>query len=134
VVVLNPANDAAVQLATRQLDDSLDYPVQEFRASLETTMRQLSVMASWHVQGSFDYRLLDYNPGFSLVSINPASRDGYVIVEFHGFHNQATSTRMHIEISRKQSDHWYSYWTNQFTRIWEASSPSDALYTDLLVP
>ena len=32
---------------------------------------------------------------------------------------------MHIELSRKQSDYWYTYWTNQFSRIWEASSPGE---------
>jgi hypothetical protein len=90
VVVLDVANESAVQLATRQLDDSLDYPVQDFRASLQATMRQLRIMASWHLRGSFDYRRLDYNPGFSLVSIDPATSDGHVIVEFHGFHNEAT--------------------------------------------
>lgn len=122
VVILDPANESAVHLATRQLDDSLDYPVQDFHASLQATERQLATMASWHIQGSFDYRFLDYNPGFSLVCINPASRDGEVIVEFHGFHNEATSSRMHIELSRKQSDYWYTYWTSQFSRIWQASS------------
>jgi hypothetical protein len=59
VVVLDPANESAVQLATRQLDDSLDYPVQDFQASLQATIRQLGIMASWHLRGSFDYRLLD---------------------------------------------------------------------------
>ena len=74
VAVLDPANESAVQLATRQLDDSLDYPVQDFRTSLQATTRQLATMASWHIRGSFDYRLLDYNPGFSLVCIDPTSR------------------------------------------------------------
>jgi hypothetical protein len=123
VVVLDPTNESAVQLAARQLDDSLDYPVQDFRPSLQTTIRQLRVMASWNLRGNFSYRLLDNNPGFSLVAINPTARDGHVIVEFHGFHNESTSSRMHIEISRQQSDHWYAYWTNQFSRIWEASLP-----------
>jgi hypothetical protein len=124
VVVLNPANEAAIQLATRQLDDSLDYPVQDFRDSLQATLRQLRAMVSWQVRGSFGYRLLDYNPGFSLVAIDPNTRNGQVIVEFHGFHNEATSSRMHIEIARKQSDHWYVYWTNQFNRIWDAAAPA----------
>jgi hypothetical protein len=122
IVILDPANEPAVQLATRQLDDSLDYPMQDFRASLEATEHRLATMKSWQIQGRFDYRLLDYNPGFSLVCINPTSHDGEVIVEFHGFHNEATTSRMHIELARKQSDIWYTYWTNQFSRIWEASS------------
>ncbi len=126
VVVLDPAQAVAVQLATRQLDDSLDYPVQDFTESLQTIMGLLRAMAAWQVNGSFEYRLLDYNPGFSLVAIDPSSRSGRIIVEFHGFHNEATSSRMHIEISRGQSDHWYSYWIDQFDRIWEATSlPTD---------
>ena len=122
VVVLDPANEAAVQLATRQLDDSLDYPVQDFRDSLQAITGQLRTMASWQVRGSFGYRLLDYNPGFSLVAIDPTDRHGQIIVEFHGFHNEATSSRMHIEISRKASDHWYAYWMDQFNRIWDTAS------------
>jgi hypothetical protein len=123
VVILDPKNEAVVRLATRQLDDSLDYPIQDFRASLQATMRQLGIMASWTLKGSFDYRNLDYNPGFSLVSIDPTSHKGHVIVEFHGFHNEATSSRMHIELSRQQSEHWYTYWADQFNRIWDASLP-----------
>jgi hypothetical protein len=130
VVVLDPANESAVQLATRQLDYSLDYPVQDFRTSLQATTRQLATMASWHIRGSFDYRFLDYNPGFSLICIDPTSHNGRVIVEFHSFHNEATSSRMHIELSRQQSDYWYTYWTNQFSRIWEASSPGEEHTSD----
>jgi hypothetical protein len=86
-------------------------------------MRQLGIMASWNLKGSFDYRILDYNPEFSFVSIDPASRKGNVIVEFHGFHNEATSSRMNIQKSRQQSKHWYTYWSDQFGRIWDASLP-----------
>jgi len=123
VVVLDPANNAAVQLATRQLDDSLDYPIQDFSTSLDTTVRLLGAVAAWRTSGSFEYRLLDYSPGFSLVAIDPSARNGRIIVEFHGFHNEATSSRMHIEIARNQSDRWYTYWTEQFNRIWETASP-----------
>ena len=58
-----------------------------------------------------------------MVAIDPSSRGGRVIVEFHAFHNEATSSRMHVELTRKQSDHWYSYWTDQFERIWSAAAP-----------
>ena len=122
VVVLDPANDVAVKLATHQLDDSVDYPVQDFSASLQATTHMLETMTAWQVNGSIKYRLLDYNPGFSLVAIDPNTRNGRLIVEIHGFHNEATSSRMHIELTRQQSDHWYSYWAEQFNRIWEAAS------------
>jgi hypothetical protein len=122
VVVLDPDNASAVDLAVRQLDDSLDYPLQDFRASLQATVHQLRVMSSWEAEGSIGYRFLDYNPGFSLVAIDPAASNGRIVVEFHGFHNKATSSRMHIEVSRQHSERWYSYWMDQFKSIWEAAS------------
>lgn len=124
VVVLDPTKEAAVQITTRQLDDSLDYPTQNFSSSLQATLHLLQAVASWNFMGTFAYRLLGYNPGFSMVAIDPSARNGCVIVEFHGFHNEATSSRMHIEITRRQSEHWYDYWTDQFNRIWHAATVS----------
>ena len=126
VVVLDPLREDAIQLAIRQLDDSLEYPVQQFRPSLETTVRQLEQMSRWPVKGSVQYRFLDYNPGFSLVAINPSRWDGVVIVEFHAFHNEATHSRMHVELRRSDSDRWYSYWLDQFGTIWAAGRPPSA--------
>jgi hypothetical protein len=126
VVVLDPAAETAVQLATRQLDDSLDFPSQLFPSALEATLRQLQRIAIRPARGSFDYRLAAYNPGFSLVAIDPGTRQGVVIVEFHGFHNQVTSARMHIELTRALSEQWYTYWLGQFDRIWRAAQPPRA--------
>jgi hypothetical protein len=122
IVILNPADSQAIELAVRQMDDSLDYPVQDFRDSLTATAGQLHAMSSWKVAGSFDYGFLDYNPGFSLVAVDPGTRHGRIIVEFHGFHNEGTSSRMHIELSRQQSERWYAYWVEQFNAIWKSAS------------
>ncbi len=123
VVVLDPADQTAVRLAVRQLDDSVDYPLQQFPASLSTTLGHLRLMSTWQVHGSFEYRLLDFNPGFSLVAIDPSAKHGTIIVEFHAFHNEATSSRMHLEITRQGSERWYSYWSDQFDHIWRAAVP-----------
>jgi hypothetical protein len=125
VVVLDPSRDAAVDLATRQLDDALTHPTQQFPAALAASLGKLEAMARWPVAGSFQYRMVAYNPGFSLVAIDPGTRGGRVIVEFHAFHNEATSSRMHVEITRKQSDRWYTYWGDQFERIWAAATPPE---------
>jgi hypothetical protein len=125
VVVLDPSRKAAIDLAAGQLDDALTYPTQQFPAALEATIGKLKAMASWTVPGSFQYRLLAYNPGFSLMAIDPSTRGGRLIVEFHAFHNEATSSRMHVEITRKQSDRWYAYWGDQFERIWAAATPPE---------
>ena len=119
VVVLDPAKETTVRQATRQLDDPLDSPPQLFLDSLRGTIGQLERIASaGGIRGSFGYRLLDANPGFSLVAIDPAARDGQVIVEFHGYHSETTASRMHIELNRASDGPWYMYWLDQFDRIW----------------
>jgi hypothetical protein len=123
IVVLDPAQQDAVRLAARQLDDSIDYPVQMLGPSLGLTIERLRLMSAWQVQGSLEYRLLDFSPGFSLVAIDPGERGGTVIVEFHGFHNQATAGRMHMELTPAGSRHWYAYWVDQFDHIWQAARP-----------
>jgi hypothetical protein len=127
VVILDPAAEEGIRVATRQLDGAVDFPVQNLVTSLASTARVLDNMDHWVVDGDFQYRLIDYNPGFSMVAVDPGKRDGRIIVEFHAFHNEATSTRMHFEISRSQSDRWYSYWMEQFDRIWHSAAPPEKL-------
>jgi hypothetical protein len=121
VVVLDPADQTAVRQATRQLDDPLDTPPQLFLASLQATIGQLERIAAQPVRGSFGYKLLDFNPGFSLVAMDPAGRDGRITVEFHGFHSETTTSRMHIELTPASGGPWYAYWLGQFERIWGAA-------------
>lgn len=121
VVVIDPSEDQAVRLAIRQLDYSLDYPMQQFRESLDMTVRQLRMMSDLPVRGNLQYRFIDYNPGFSLVVVDPSGRSGKIIVEFHGFHNESTSARMHFELHRAESENWYRYWLDQFEHIWRAA-------------
>jgi len=125
IVVLDPTRAESLLLASRQLDDSVDYPVQTLEPSLNTTLRQLRLMSRWPISGNIQYRVLGYNPGFSLVAIDPGARHGTIIVEFHGFHNEATTSRMHLELTRHDSHHWYSYWADQFDHIWHASRDVD---------
>jgi hypothetical protein len=129
VVVLDPADQTAVRQTTRQLDDPLDSPPQLFVGSLQATIGQLERIAAQPVRGSFGYKLLDFNPGFSLVAINPAAKDGRITVEFHGFHSETTTSRMHIELTRASGGPWYAYWLDQFERIWrtaqEPGQPAD---------
>ncbi len=119
VVILDPDSTDAVDLAARQLDESLDFPVQPLKPSLEAALHQLRSMAGWQTVGAVDFKLLGYSPGFSLVAINPNAREGLVIVEFHGYHNEATGSRMHIELQRTDSERWFAYWTSQFDHIWQ---------------
>ncbi|WP_035858223.1 hypothetical protein [Cryptosporangium arvum] len=126
VMVLDPANEAAMTLAVRQLDDSITYPLQEFGACHRQVVQRLEAIANtWPKTGTFEYRYLDYNPGFSLVAIDPTGKQGRVIVEFHGFRNEATSSRMHFELGTSDSRRWFLYWTNQFEQMWAAARSPD---------
>lgn len=128
VVVLDPSssNSSNIALAVRQLDDSLDYPVQDFRMALATTVDQLHRMAYWEVVGHFDYGYCGYNPGFSMVAIDPSMKNGKLIVEFHGFKNEATESRMHIALTRHDSEKWFHYWIQQYEAIWNDARSEDS--------
>ncbi|MEU8203568.1 hypothetical protein [Streptosporangium sp. NPDC049046] len=125
IVILDPTEKAAVRQAAKQLDDSVEFPVQRLPAALESTTERLRLMSGWKTAGRFEYRLLSYNPGFSLVLVDPETPGGRVIVEIHGFHNTSISSRMHLELTRGRDERWYTYWVSQFDHMWEAARADD---------
>ncbi|GAA4573715.1 hypothetical protein [Planotetraspora kaengkrachanensis] len=122
VVILDPRETEAVKIASRQLDQSVRYQIQNLPGALESMIDRLGAMSGWQVAGSFGYRLFPYNPGFSLVIIDPETTHGRVIVEIHGFRNQSTFARMHLELTRERNERWYSYWIEQFESLWDAAA------------
>nr|BFE30228.1 hypothetical protein GCM10010200_024790 [Actinomadura rugatobispora] len=121
VVVLDPEHTEAIALATCQLTDSVDFPGQRFPRSLAASLERLRTMGRWSCPGRFAYRLLPYNPGFSLIALDPSSPDGKVIVEFHGARNESSHGRMHITLGPRDGGRWYGYWLGQFEHIWRTS-------------
>lgn len=126
IAVLDPSSEDAIQLASRQLDDATDFPIQNLSDGLSTTAARLRSMAQWSTRGLFEYRYVGYNPGFSLVAIDPHAKHGVIIVEFHGFHNESTRSRMHIQLRRRDSEHWFAYWIDQFESLWDSARMPDA--------
>lgn len=122
VVVLDPAAAESVACAAHWLSESLDFSSRRFAQSLADVIGRLEAMARWSHSGEFGYRLLPHNPGFSLVAIDPGARGGTLIVEFHGVHNESSSVRMHLTLTRSDSAHWYAYWLDQFEHIWRSAS------------
>jgi hypothetical protein len=118
VVVLDPNASETVARTAHRFSDSLDFSSRRFAQSLDAVIGRLEAMARWPHQGEFSYRLLDHNPGFSLVAIDPTKRAGTLIVEFHAVHNESSAARMHLTLTRSISAHWYSYWMDQFEHIW----------------
>jgi hypothetical protein len=123
IAVLDPTATDLVALTARHLDDGLDYGMKRLPEALTETVTLLERIAGWDTVGAFEYRYAPVNPGFSLVAIDPEDRHGVLIVEFHGFHNESTESRMHIELTRALSEHWYAYWLDQFTSLWQTSRP-----------
>lgn len=121
IVLLDPARPEAVALATRQLSDAVDFPGQPFPLSLERSLERLAVMRRWPCRGRLACRLLPYNPGFSLVALDPSSPSGSLIVEFHGAHNRSTPDRMHLTLTPRDGGRWYEYWLGQFEHIWRSA-------------
>ncbi|GAB2947877.1 hypothetical protein ACFMQL_10165 [Nonomuraea fastidiosa] len=123
MVVLDHEESEAVRIATQQLDNGLEYPLQTLADSIVTTRSRMAAMASWPLPGGREFRLFGYNPGFSLVAFNPTRPDGVIIVEIHGVRNSSTSGRMHLELTKKNAPYWYTYWLDQFNAIWNAAKP-----------
>jgi len=123
VAVLDPASPEVVALTARHLDEALDYGMKTLPEALAETVPLLERLAGWDTAGRFEYRFAPVNPGFSLVGIDPEEPHGLLIVEFHGFHNESTESRMHVELTRRASEHWYEYWLDQFRSLWSASHP-----------
>ena len=119
IIVQDPHNAEGIEILTRQLDKGVDFQMQHMSDELTRTIQQLQLMQSWPTPGTVDYRLLDYGPGFSLVAVDPDTKHGRIIVEFHGYRNESTDKRMNIELTRENSDRWYTYWTSQFQFMWD---------------
>lgn len=92
---------------------------------IQASLKVLRGLAASLKTGTLEYGLIDHNPGFSLVVVDPDGADGRLVVEFHGYDTDRIIDRMHLDISRQQSQHWFEYWANQFDVMWQARRASD---------
>jgi hypothetical protein len=113
--------DPAATEGMNHLHYTLDH-TDDLEKSLQMSLDNLGRMKDWG--GRFEHRLLAYSPGFSLVVLDPGRREGKVIVEFFGFQADFITDRMHIEITRQESQHWFEYWVKQYEKMWEAGKPA----------
>ena len=112
-VIVQDDDPAVLSQSAIQLDDNFD---------LETTLRSsLATLEKLAALPGFEYRKLPVNPGFSLVIVNAADSDGFVIFESHGFKDENIADRMHIVISRYESPRWFHYWVERFDAMWKTA-------------
>lgn len=127
VVVLDPGSKA-VSDAKRQIDDHITYQIQELREELRTTLTsRFDRIRSWKLPGKFEARVLDFNPGISMVIIDAFRSSGQAVVEIYGFGQESTNNRMSVEIKADESAVWFDYWTDQYERMWEIAKPLESL-------
>jgi hypothetical protein len=114
-VIVQDRDRSALALVAAQLDDNLD---------LESTLSSsLAILNKLAREPGFAYRRLSAITGFSLVIVNAADPDGYVIFESHGFKDDNITDRMHIVIRKRESPRWFLYWLSRFDAMWEAAKP-----------
>ena len=112
-VIVQDGGVEELRRTAKQLDDTLDL-ASTLHSSLNTLERMRQV-------AGFDYRVLPFNPGFSLVVVNADSANGYVIFESHGFQDSNIADRMHLVIRRTESERWFDYWVGRFEAMWAAA-------------
>jgi len=115
IIIQDIQSEAGMYILAQQIDQTMD-----LKNSMTMSLDLLKRMKGW---GKVELRVLPYSPGFSLVVVDPDARDGRVIVEFFGYRNELITERMHIDITRQQSQHWFEYWAAQFQKMWDEGSP-----------
>jgi hypothetical protein len=113
VLLQDPKADHSMAILHQQLGST-----NVLEHDIEGSLYKLEKMRSW---GSIDYRLLPYNPGFSLLVVDPDGKDGRLIIEFFGYRNEFITDRMHLQIERRTSQFWFEYWAKQFQIMWDAA-------------
>lgn len=118
VMLQDPNEAASMAILRQQLDknNDLDHDIEGALLILERMKRA----------GKLEYRFAPYNPGFSLLIVDPDGKDGRLTVEFFGFHNQLIDSRMHLLIERSTSQYWFEYWDDQYKMMWDAARPPTA--------
>lgn len=118
VLLQNPDSAMGMDVLYKQLDK-----VYDLGNDIKTSLGTLERMTNWKMSGKVEYGLLDYSPGFSLTVIDPDNKNGRLVIEFYGYQNELINERMHIVISRQQSQYWFEYWSKQFEIMWDSRKP-----------
>jgi hypothetical protein len=110
--------DPDEQIVIQNLQNQLDIAARQLTEDIELATTMLERLRLYRApQHSIEYGYLPYSPGFSLIIVDPERSTGRLVVEFFGFHNEFIGSRMHIEISRQESEYWFEYWVDQFREM-----------------
>jgi len=120
----------SVRIVVQSLDPvQLDHIATQVDAGLDlekTLHASYAALRRLAARPGFDYRLLAFSPGISMIVVDPEEPHGFVIVELHGFADDSVNDRMHVRISKAAAPRWFRYWTGRFDAIWLAARPDEA--------
>ena len=120
VLLQNPAETTVIE----NLQNQLDIAAVDLRSDIQVSVEVLRKLKSRHDNAGYNirYGFLTYSPGFSLTIVDAERATGRLVVEFFGFQNEFIGSRMHIEITRQQSEYWFEYWVDQFQEMTKAAT------------
>jgi hypothetical protein len=121
VLMQDPREQGSVNILYKQLDGMHD-----LSRDIENSQDIIRRVKTRLSRGQIDYRFVPYSPGFSLLIVDADGREGRLVVEYYGYENELITERMHIEIHRSQSAHWFEYWEKQYRLMWDSARPPEA--------
>lgn len=119
IVLLQDPHETAV---VRNLQRQLDIAAVDLANDIGTSCDILRRLKARRASCPIDYGFVPYSPGFSLTIVDAERASGRLIVEFFGYQNEFIGNRMHVEITRQQSEYWFEYWVEQYRAMLAAAT------------
>ena len=119
VIVVDPYGDAAKRIA----NPSANFPLDALKANTQMTMQNLSWLSALpDNKGSVELRFIEEEPYYNIVAINPNKESGIIFVEIYP-QRWVSGSRPRFELTSRRDAYWFSYFREQFNRLWDDSKP-----------
>jgi hypothetical protein len=124
MLIQDPTQTTIIEALQQQLDVAALDLKNDITVSSDI-IRKLKTRKKEKITFDIVFGYLAYSPGFSLTIVDAERSSGRLIVEFFGFQNEFIGSRMHINITRQQSEYWFEYWVEQFREMQSAARIMD---------
>jgi len=123
ILIADPDSDALRMSTLRSFDPTnFDY----YKNKMAATLQDIEFLHQrWELikkdnpasVGSFEVRLLNFAPSFSVFVFNVAESSGQALVEIYP-HKKGFGTPPLFELTPARDGEWYKYFTSQFEQMW----------------
>lgn len=119
VVLVDPDGTAALRIA----NPDGNFPIESFRANTQITLHNLKWLSALpESKGRIELRFLDEEPYFNIIAIDTEKESGIIFVELYP-QRWVVGTRPRFELTSQRDEFWFSYFKEQFDRVWEDGKP-----------